>query len=496
MPAPDRETSRPASALTDVEREAAALAVADVDGHDTVAKPTNEIGWDGPTDPASPRNWPAWKKWTVVTMIGLFTFMAPMSSSIIAPGVPFISLEFGISGSVGQEMIISIFVLAFAFGPLFMGPLSEVFGRRWVVLVSNVVFLAFNIACGFSQNTAQLYVFRFLAAIGGSAPLAIGSGVISDMFVAEQLGLANSILSLSPSLGPVLGPFIGSFLAEYSTWRWIFHFLSIVDAVVLVAGYFLLFESYAPALLAQKAKKLGVVAATSSHTSVAHRLSESSIRPFILLFTQPIVQIVSLYMAYIYGLLYLVLSTFTQLWIERYHESVAVSGIHYLALGLGFVGANILLAPLIDKIYVRLREKNNGVGAPEFRMPLAMPVSFLLPASLFMYGWTAQTETHWILPDIGIMLFGVCFCVIFQVIALYIVDGYRRYAASAMAAATFLRSVFGFGFPLFAGTMYDKYGYGWGNSILAFVAIAGIPAPFLVYKFGAALRARSTYAAG
>ncbi|KAI9355694.1 major facilitator superfamily domain-containing protein [Zopfochytrium polystomum] len=425
----DTETSRHSSSLTGVEREAAALAVADVN---------EKIGWNGPTDPASPRIWPTWKKWTVVTMIGLCTFMAPMSSSIIAPGVPFIS------------MIISIL-----FGPLFMGPLSEVFGQRWVVLVSNVVFLAFNIACGFSQNTAKLYVFQFLAAIGGSAPVAIGSGVISDMLVAEQLGFANSILSLSPSLGPVLGPFIGSFLAEYSTWRWIFHFLSIVDAVVLVAGYFLLFESYAPALLAQKAKKL-------------RGTRESSVRPFIQSSKSSRstwrTSTASLYL----------------LWIERYHESISVSGIHYLALGLGFVGGNIVLAPLIDKIYVRLREKNNGVGAPEFRMPLAMPVSFLLPASLFMYGWTAQTETHWILPDIGIMLFGVCFCVIFQVIALYFVDG----------------SVFGFGFPLFAGTMYDKYGYGWGNSILAFVAVAGIPAPFLVYKFGAVLRGRSTYAAG
>ncbi|KAI9343784.1 hypothetical protein DFJ73DRAFT_778343 [Zopfochytrium polystomum] len=191
-------------------------------------------------------------------------------------------------------------------------------------------------------------------------------------------------------------------------------------------------------------------------------------------------------MAFIYGLLYLVLATFTQLWIERYHQSISVSGIQYLSLGFGFIAAGALLAPQVDKIYIRLRDKNNGVGVPEYRMPLAMPVSFLLPASLFMYGWTAEKETHWILPDIGIMLFGVCFCVVFQVIL----------STSAVAAATFLRSVFGFGFPLFAGAMYDRYGYGWGNSILVFMAIAGIPAPFLGIKYGAALRARSTYAAG
>jgi hypothetical protein len=85
----------------------------------------------------------------------------------------------------------------------------------------------------------------------------------------------------------------------------------------------------------------------------------------------------------------------------------------------------------------------------------------------------------------------------FQCIQTYIVDAYTRYAASAIGAATVLRSLAGFGFPLFAPAMYDKLDYGWGNTVLGFIGVAlGIPAPFLLWKYGALLRAKSRFAAG
>ncbi|KAI9317777.1 hypothetical protein DFJ73DRAFT_927851, partial [Zopfochytrium polystomum] len=133
---------------------------------------------------------------------------------------------------------------------------------------------------------------------------------------------------------------------------------------------------------------------------------------------------------------------------------------------------------------------------PRVPSPLRHPRRVLLPAALFAYGWSAQQQAHWLAPDAAIAVFAFCFAVPFQIIQIYLVDSYRRYAASAMAAATFLRSCAGFAFPLFAGSMYDRLDYGWGNSVLAFVAVVGIPAPLLVYKFGAYLRAKSTYAAG
>jgi len=126
-----------------------------------------------------------------------------------------------------------------------------------------------------------------------------------------------------------------------------------------------------------------------------------------------------------------------------------------------------------------------------------IPGAFLVPIGLLWYGWTSQAHTHWILPNIGAAIFAAGVIIGFQCIQTYIVDSYTRYAASAVGAATVLRSLAGFGFPLFAPYMYAKLHYGWGNSLLAFIAIAlGWPAPILLWKFGEVLRKKSTFAAG
>ena len=86
---------------------------------------------------------------------------------------------------------------------------------------------------------------------------------------------------------------------------------------------------------------------------------------------------------------------------------------------------------------------------------------------------------------------------VFQCCQTYIVDAYSRFAASAVASTTVLRSLAGFGFPLFAPAMYNALGYGWGNSVLGFAALAvGLPAPFLLWRYGEQLRAKSKFAAG
>lgn len=207
----------------------------------------------------------------------------------------------------------------------------------------------------------------------------------------------------------------------------------------------------------------------------------------------------ALFMAYVYGIMYLVLSTFPTLWTNAayYNESTGIGGLNYLSLGLGFWGGSQICAPLNDRIYRRLKARNNNVGRPEFRIPLLGIAAILLPSGLFIYGWTAQTHCHWIAPNIGACIFGMGSIITFQCIQTYMVDAYTRFAASALAAGACLRSLAGFGFPLFAPYMYQAMEYGWGNSMLAFIAIViGIPAPIFLWKFGEALRKKSTYAAG
>ena len=201
-------------------------------------------------------------------------------------------------------------MLGYAIGPLFLGPFSEVFGRVYVLQLANLFYLIFNSAAGWSTNKSEMIAFRFLSGLGGSAPLAIGGGVLGDIWSAEERGAALSIYSLAPLVGPAIGPVAGGFIAEYTTWRWVFWAPSIADIIVQVLGVFYLQETYGPRLLKVKVRKLREGTGNPdlrtefdvADRSLKNTLRRALVRPFILLGTQPIIQILALYMAYLYGL--------------------------------------------------------------------------------------------------------------------------------------------------------------------------------------------------
>lgn len=223
---------------------------------------------------------------------------------------------------------------------------------------------------------------------------------------------------------------------------------------------------------------------------LSRRLAMSLTRPCRLLLTQPILQLMSVYLAYNFGILYIVLSTFATLWTKRYGQSETISGVHYIALAIGYTIAAQGGARVTDRVWKYLKARAKGETQPEYRVPLMIPGAIIIPIGLFWYGWTAQARAFWILPDIGIAIFGCGIIVGTQAMQAYVMDAFSKHVASASAASQLLRSIFGFAFPLFAPKMYDSLGYGWGNSLLAFLFIAiGFPAPLILWKYGAKLRA-------
>ena len=437
--------------------------------------------------------------------VSFFTLISPTASSMTAPALVDIGHDLHITSTFQLALSLSIFVLAYALGPLGWGPLSELYGRVIIIQVSNLWFLLFNLGCGFARTESELIAFRFLAGIGGSAPLAIGGGVLSDLFTPDQRGKAISMYSMAPVLGPAIGPIAGGWVAERTTWRWVFWATTIACAVIQTAGLFLLQETYAPILLHRK--KMRLIRETGNTAlrtelddpsrTVAQTIGRALTRPFRLLFTQLILQALAVYMCFIYGMLYLLLTTFPTLFSEEYHESTGIQSLNYISLAVGFVLGSQVCAPLQDRIYASLKRRYGlAQGLPEFRVPLMLPGMFLLPTGMLIYSWTAEAKTHWIGPNIGAAIIGVAIIISFQCIQGYLVDTYARHAASAVAAATVLRSLAGFGFPLFAPAMYARLGYGWGGTVLAaFSIVLGWPSPFLLWKYGAKLRAKSKYSA-
>ncbi|ORY65032.1 major facilitator superfamily transporter [Pseudomassariella vexata] len=469
----------------------------------------NLVTWTGPDDPDNPKNWSFARKWGAVFVVSTFTLISPVSSSMVAPSLIAIGEELNITESFQRSLVLSIFVLGYAIGPLASGPLSELYGRVVVLQYTNLIYLFFNLGCGLARTKGQLIAFRFLSGLGGSASLAIGGGVLSDLFVAEQRGRAMSLYSLMPLLGPAIGPIAGAFITEHTTWRWSFWATTIADAAIQCFGLLFLRETYGPVLLAWKKRKLQKDTGKDDfHTpydepdrTVGKMLHMAFTRPFRLLATQIIVQVLSLYMMYLYGLMYIVLVSFPNLWSSPqprgYGESVGIGGLNYVSLGLGFgLGAQIC-ALLQDRIYAALKRRYKEPGRPEYRVPMMIPGALLVPIGLVIYGWTAEYKTHWIWPNVGACLFSAGSIVGFQCVRTYLVDSYTRYAASAVGAATVMRSLAAFGFPLFTPSLYDNLGLGWGNTLLAFLGVAiGWPSPVLLWIYGERLRKRSPFAAG
>jgi hypothetical protein len=136
------------------------------------------VTWRGADDPENPQNWPKGLKWKNTWAVSLFVFISPVSSAMITPALKDLGESLGMHSDIEVYLSLAIFILAYAVGPIFFGPASGLYGRMRLLQVSNMWYMAWNLGCGFATTKSQFFVFRFLAGIGGSAPLAIGGGAI------------------------------------------------------------------------------------------------------------------------------------------------------------------------------------------------------------------------------------------------------------------------------------------------------------------------------
>ncbi|KAJ4409746.1 hypothetical protein N0V82_009377, partial [Gnomoniopsis sp. IMI 355080] len=216
----------------------------------------NIVWWDGDADPANPYNWSRPRRVSICVLISLLTFVTPLASSIFAPGVPQLMQDFRSDSTELAAFVVSVYVLGFAFGPLIIAPMSEIYGRTVVYHACNVGFVAFLVACAVAPSLNALIVFRFFSGVFGSCPLTNGGGSISDMIRQEKRAAAMSAFSIGPLLGPIIGPVAGGFLAAAKGWRWVFWVLAIVAGSVALAMLVLMRETYAPVIIQRKVIRL------------------------------------------------------------------------------------------------------------------------------------------------------------------------------------------------------------------------------------------------
>lgn len=424
---------------------------------------------------------------------------------MMAPAIDTIAEELSIS-TTESTMALSVYLLATAFGPMFIGSLSEVYGRKHIFHITNIWFLVWNLVCGFANSKGLLIAARLLAGFGASAVYSLAYGVLGDVWPAEQRGRSVSLYLLIPLTGSAVGPIVSGFIIEYSTWRWMFWATTILQGIVELSSLPLFHESYAHVLLRRRAEKLrqetndsryhALVETRESGRSAGWKLARSLTRPLRLLAFHPIIQMQAILEGINYGLLYFTLSSFSTLYVNAYGESISISGLHYIAICTGTISGSQICGPLMDYAYRTLISRTGEINVPELRIPLLLPGALLTPIGLLLYGWAAQYHLFWLVVDIGAALLCSGMQIFDTTLTSYVIDAYPEHVSSASAATQVLRSLLAFAFPLFSSKLYDSLGYGWGNSLLAFLSV-GIAVPFtgILWRFGGSLRARrqSTY---
>lgn len=217
------------------------------------------------------------------------------------------------------------------------------------------------------------------------------------------------------------------------------------------------------------------------------------LRPIQMLMLEPILLCVSIYLALIYGILYLTFEAYPVSFQEvRGWTNAGVAALPFLGILVGVILGSILIMAITKTRFAR-KLKKHGRVVPEERLPPMIIASVLLPAGLFWFGWTSNPHVSWVPQVIAGVPIGLGILVIFMQGLNYIIDVYMMFANSAIAANTLLRSGVGGAFPLFAVQMYHKLGVNWASSLLGFLTAAMVPIPILFFFYGAKLRAMSRY---
>ncbi|KAK6439678.1 GTPase-activating protein [Oleoguttula sp. CCFEE 5521] len=460
----------------------------------------NLVDWYGPNDPENPMNWSTAKKFLVTAEICLLTVSIYSGSSIYAPAVESVSETFGVS-TVAAILGLTLFVLGYGLGPMIWSPMSEVpyIGRMPVYIATLAVFVALQGPTARSSSFGMLMVMRFLTGFFGSPVLATGGATCADLYTPAKRTYAIAIWGVAAVCGPALGPVIGGYVTEYgpitstfrASWEWPIYTLMWIGGACLIVLFFALPETSASNILFRRASRLRARTGNSKlmskpeidaqAMSTRDILNMTLIHPFTLNFTEPMVFLLNLYIALIYGLLYIWFESFPIVFIGMHGFTLGQLGLAYLGL---LVGALVIVPPFFWWMhrYLEPQFDENGEIYPEKRLIPCFVGAFFIPICLFWFGWSSSPDIHWIMPIIGSAWFSMGAFLLFMAILNYLPDAYPNHIPSVLAGNDLMRASFGAGFPLFANAFYTKLGVGWASSVLAFISIAFIPIPFVLYK--------------
>lgn len=476
----------------------------------------NQDDWD--TNPDNPKHWSSVKKVYHTSVPALIGFICTLGSSIITSGFSSIESDFNVSQELAT-LTLSLYVLGIAFGPIIAAPLSEHFGRRIVYLGGFLASCFFTLGAGFSQNFSALLACRFFAGFFSGPVLSVGSGTIADVHPPVDRATSIAVFTGTAFFGPILGPVMGGFAVENTSWRWT-QWIILFWASLGCVGIILLNETHKGTILRRQKKQAKkdkinsqeleedqelkrATSATSKEATkkgwneVKNTFTVLLFRPIRMLFTEPILFSITLYISFNFGVFYAFFAGFPIVFQGVYGFNLGIFGLTWLGLLVGSLAALAIIIACDQRIYRprhfrAIKEGKMGGISPENRLYPAMYACVAIPVSLFWFGWTSRADIHWIVPIVASGFFTLGNLCVFVSGLIYLTDTYGALlGASALAANGLLRYAFGMAFPLFSRQMYDTLGIGWTSSLLGFVSVGLCVIPFVLFRYGPRLRARS-----
>lgn len=492
-PAITRATTRPTIRPT-ISRELSRFTTL---GTIFTSDPSYEVDFDDEAA-ESPRDWPAWYKGVIVFCISFATLVVIMYSTAYTAMLGPMKKEFGVTDETTPTLGVTTYLLGLAAGSLILAPISETFGRRPVYTIALFFFFILVIPCALATSLTQVIILRFFVAVAGSACIANAPGTIGDIVSDEYRALVFSLWSLGPMLAPVLGPIAGGFITQYVSWRWATWLIVIMGGVSFVMMSCIR-ETYIPALLQQKAKKMRKQTDEKKYWSrydvrvgFGELMKVNLSRPFIMAVKEPICIFWNVYMGIVYGILYLCFVAYPIVYTEVRGWSISNSSLAFCGIGIGICITICCASPIKKMIDAHEKDPVTGKVPPEAMLSVICIASVLIPAGELWFAWTClPVSVH---PAISIAAgipFGAGNVAVFIYASNYIVHSYGIYAASAMAGNAVVRSILGGTLPLAGHAMYNALGANWAGTFLGLLEVALIPIPFIFYRYGHKIRERS-----
>ncbi|KAF2028541.1 MFS general substrate transporter [Setomelanomma holmii] len=453
-----------------------------------------------PLDPEDPRNWSEAFKWCVVLLLACMAFTVTFTCIGIVPIAPSIvsDLDGHTSSSSTTALLVTIWELGEAAGPLLIAPLSEVLGRYPVMNGCNIFFIIWTILAASSQSMHVFIAARMLTGLAVASNV-LNPAIIGDMFESEKRGSAMSLIMLAPLIGGAIGPAIAGAIAQTLGWREVLLIAAGLAVICEVLFLTCFRETYKMAILRRRLKKVQRESGEFRNVTEKTRredvmkLWHSITRPFAVLFGSSVLMLLSIFAAVSFSYFYVMCISFPQVLQDVYGFTPAQTGSSFMMFSIGSFLAVFVCNFGLDRIYIKLRGSENTKGKPEYRLPLSIVGAFALPLSITGYGWVAQYHLPIPLLLASVALLGFTLLLTVIPLSAYVVDACGLYSASAMTGVIVTRCLAGTFLPLSTDPLVDRFGFGWGFTCLGALSMSLAIIPVLILRYGEKWRQRSEF---